>query len=336
MTHLPKKKILFAITKGNWGGAQRYVFDLATNLSKDEFEVTVALGAGDILKEKLEAAGIRVIEFSYWQRDIRIFDEIRSFFTLIKLFRTEKPDIVHVNSSKIGGLGSLAGRIARVPKIIFTAHGWPFWEDRTIISKSIIWFFSWLTALFSHKIICISKYDLSVAQRMPFIGEKAVLIYNGIGPMNLGTGAIIRNAFPKGSTITGTIGELNKNKNQITLIEAAKDNPSLCIAIVGEGEERTRLEKKIKEYHLEDRVKLFGFRPAHEVLRGFDRFALPSLKEGLPYVLIEAKMAGLPIDANRVGGIPEILDKDISEFSLSRMVSETISVYKSANVSENQ
>jgi glycosyltransferase involved in cell wall biosynthesis len=101
------------------------------------------------------------------------------------------------------------------------------------------------------------------------------------------------------------------------------------VAIVGEGEDRSRLEATIQEYGLESRVKLFGFIPALEVLRGFDVFALPSLKEGLPYVLIEAKAAGLPIVANRVGGVGEILDApDMNEFSLDRMVEKTIEVYR--------
>ena len=69
------------------------------------------------------------------------------------------------------------------------------------------------------------------------------------------------------------------------------------------------LEAKIKEYKLENRIKLFGYLPASEVLRGFDVFALPSLKEGLPYVLLEAKLAGLPIVANRVGDVAEILGR---------------------------
>jgi len=86
-------------------------------------------------------------------------------------------------------------------------------------------------------------------------------------------------------------------------------------------------EQKIKEYKLEDRVKLFGFLPAAVVLKGFDFFALPSLKEGLPYVLLEAKAAGLPIEANPVGGIPEILQGKIEDFSLERMVKETGALY---------
>ena len=76
-------------------------------------------------------------------------------------------------------------------------------------------------------------------------------------------------------------------------------------------------------------MKLFGFMPASEVLRGFDVFTLPSLKEGLPYVLLEAKAAGLPIVANRVGGIGEILDaKDMSDFSLAQMIEKTSALYR--------
>ena len=71
-----------------------------------------------------------------------------------------------------------------------------------------------------------------------------------------------------------------------------------------------------------------GFHWASEVLKGFDVFALPSIKEGLPYVLLEAKLAGLPIVANRVGGVEEILDaQSMEEFSLKRMVEKTVSVY---------
>lgn len=159
-------------------------------------------------------------------------------------------------------------------------------------------------------------------------GVHAVRIYNGITlPMTLGDGGIIRNAFTPNARITGTIGELNKNKNQIALIEKARNNPKLFVAIVGEGEERKHLEEKIWKYNLEKQVKLFGFMPAAEVLRGFDTFALPSIKEGLPYVLIEAKAAGLPIEANPVGGIPEILAGKIEDFTLERMVKETAALY---------
>jgi len=329
MAQPPQKKILFVITKANWGGAQRYVYDLATNLPKNEFDVSVAFGQEGLLAKKLRGSRIITFPINAMERDVSIGNDVKSFFELLRLFRAQKPDIVHLNSSKAGGIGALAARLASVPRIIFTAHGWPFWEHRNPISRGIIYFFSWLTGLLSHKIIVVSDYDLSVAQKMPFIAHKTIRIYNGINlHLPLGSGDVVRHSFPNGVRITGTIGELTKNKNQILLIEQAKKDPAMYVAIVGDGEDRLYLMKKIEEYGLKNRVKLFGFMLASEVLRGFDVFALPSLKEGLPYVLLEAKAAGLPIVANHVGGVPEILDsKDMEMFSLAHMLEKTFALY---------
>lgn len=324
-----KKKILYLITKATWGGAQRYVFDLATHLPKYEFESIVAYGQSGKLSKDVSRAGIETHAIPSLGRDVALFSDIASFFAILKYIRTTKPDVVHLNSSKAAALGALAARIAGVRNILFTVHGWPFGEKRSLMATVLIWKISWLTALLSHRVICVSDYDLHIAKRMPFIGKKARRIYNGIDlNMQFGSGEQIRNAFPIGAKITGTIGELNKNKNQQALIGEAKDKPDMHVAIVGDGEERSRLKASIMRHNLSERVKLFGFMPASEVLKGFDVFALPSLKEGLPYVLLEAKVAGIPIVANRVGGVGEILDaKDMSEFSLERMVEETVALY---------
>ncbi|HCR52400.1 TPA: hypothetical protein DIV48_01975 [Candidatus Kaiserbacteria bacterium] len=331
-----KKKILFVITKSNWGGAQRYVYDLATSLPKDKFDVKVVFGgtgeadaSQGVLAINLACAKIQGLYLKEFMRDISFFREPIVLITLINLFRREKPDIIHLNSSKAGGIGALAARLAGVKNIIFTVHGWPFLENRSFFAKFLIWFASWITILLCHKVICISTYDLDIAKRMPFASHKAILIHNGIVPMSLGSGEKIRKAFPPGAKIIGTIGELTHNKNQIQLIEKARARPDMYVAIVGFGEDWEMLESKIKEYGLEKRVKLFGFMRAEEALRGFDEFALPSLKEGLPYVLLEAKLAGLPIRANRVGGVGEILDaKDMDDFSLEKMVQKTIVLYR--------
>jgi glycosyltransferase involved in cell wall biosynthesis len=327
------KKVLFVITKSNWGGAQRYVFDLATHLPKESFDVTVALGGDGLLAQKLQATGTIIYHSAALGRDISFAKDLSSFFELYKLFKKEKPDIVHLNSSKAGGIGALAARLAGINKIIFTAHGWPFREQRTLVTRGALWLASWLTALLSTKVICVSNHDLRQARQMPFVGRKAVRIYNGIEAMQLGDGGVIRKAFPLPTGrqdpihITGTIGELTKNKNQIALLNKARKTASMYVAIVGEGEDRTMLERVIFEYGLNDRVKLFGFMPASQVLKGFDIFALPSLKEGLPYVLLEAKAAGLPVEANPVGGIPEILSGKTEDFTLERMVKETSALY---------
>lgn len=333
---MPEKKILFVITKSNWGGAQKYVYDLATALPKDQFEVVVALGgtgeAGastGLLAERLKTGGVRTIFLTAFTRDIYLFREFKAFFELWGVIKNEKPDVLHLNSSKAGGLGALAGRIAGIRRIIFTAHGFAHNEIRPVYQRALIWIASWLTILCADVTIVLSNYELKRAPVI-FSHRKIIAIHNGIDMhMQFASGEQIRNAFPPGVRITGTIGELTKNKNHISLIEQAKHKSDMYVAIVGEGEERRTLEAKIKKEGLSDRVKLFGFMPANEVLRGFDVFALPSLKEGLPYVLLEAKAAGLPIIANRVGGVGEILDaRDMSDFSLAQMVQKTVELYR--------
>lgn len=316
-----RKKILFVITKSNWGGAQRYVYDLATSLSKEEFEVSVAFGQPGLLAKKLQDAGISTHPIHSLMRDVSAISDLRSFFELYALFKKERPDIVHLNSSKAGGVGALAANLAHIKKIVFTIHGLPEDEARSALSRLVIKLATQLTVLMCDKVITVSKDNYTRVRG-------SILIYNGIRPMDFGTGEVVRQSFPKGAHIIGTVGELNHNKNHIALIEQARQDPTVHVAIVGEGELREMLEQKIREYGLVERVKLFGFLPAADVLKGFDSFALPSLKEGLPYVLLEARAAGLPIVANRVGGVSEILDaNDMQEFSLERMVEKTLAVY---------
>ena len=290
-----KKKVTYVITKSNWGGAQRYVFDLATNLPKDEFDASVVLGGDGALAQKLQEQNTAIYRSVSLGRDVSAGKDIKSFFELYRLFKRERPDVVHLNSSKAGGIGALAARVAGIKKIIFPVHGLPEDEPRGAVSRLLIKIATRLTFVLCDTVITVSKEN----QRRV---RGSVLIYNGVAPMQFGLGEKIRSAFPSGAKITGTIGELNKNKNQRALIEEAKNNPHMYVAIVGEGEDRATLEAKIRKYGLVSQVKLFGFLPAAEVMRGFDTFALPSLKEGLPYVLLEAKQAGLPSVANKDGG----------------------------------
>ena len=89
-----KKKILYIITKSNFGGAQRYVFDLASSLPENEFEPIVALGGSGeskakpgLLYNKLEESGIRTILVKNFMRDISFFKEPLVFFELYKIIK---------------------------------------------------------------------------------------------------------------------------------------------------------------------------------------------------------------------------------------------------------
>ena len=118
-------KILYVITKANWGGAQKYVYELATAMKERGHEVAVAYGTEGLLAERLGQAGIRTLPIGGLSRDIDAKAEVSAWRSLLSLIKEEQPDLVHVNSSK-GGLALIAARIAGIRRIIFTAHGWAF------------------------------------------------------------------------------------------------------------------------------------------------------------------------------------------------------------------
>lgn len=309
-----KIKILYVITKGNFGGAQRYVFDLATNLPKEEFDVTVAMGEGDALKERLEKLGIRTIKIIGLKRDINIFGEIISFFHLIKLFKEERPHIIHLNSSKVGAIGALAGRLTKVPKIIFTGHGWAFNEKRNIISRALIAFIHWLTIVATHTTIAVSKRIRDQISLFPFTKGKISIIHNGVSNIEFLSKEDARSELSdnKEGLWIGTISELHKNKGVDFIIKAfAKikaQHPDTHLYIIGGGEEEKNLKSLVKKHSLESQIHLLGFRDnASKYLKAFDIFTLTSRTEAFPYVPLEAGLAELPVIASRVGGIPEII-----------------------------
>ena len=85
----------------------------------------------------------------------------------------------------------------------------------------------------------------------------------------------------------------------------------LIFAVIGEGEERKNLESLIKKYSLENNFHLLGSKTdAHQYLKAFDLYVMPSVKEGLPYAILEAQAAGLKVIATKVGGLPEIVKKE--------------------------
>ncbi len=331
-------KVLYIITKGVWGGAQRYVYDLATALQVNGTEVVVACGAGEELPERLASANIRTVRLESLGRDVNPLADWQSFRDLYQLYKIERPDVVHLNSSKIGGLGALAVRIFNLEcklkakscklKAVFTAHGWAWNEERPAWQRWTIKFISWLTIMLCHRVIVIAKREQEQALAMPLVSARKIrLIYNGLGDANFLTkdqarrGLIARGDLPLSPTENtvwiGTIAELHRNKGlsdglealrTLSLGEGRGEAKNWVWLIIGEGEERERLAKQIKALGLERQVYLLGQIPeAARWLKAFDLFLLPSRKEGLPYVILEAGLARRAVLASQAGGIPEII-----------------------------
>ena len=317
------KKILFVITKSNWGGAQRYVYELATHFKSTGANVAVAFGgtgeasaSEGLLAERLAEAGVRTIFLKSFTRDMSLVRDIRAFSELRNIIRAGKPDILHLNSSKAGGIGGFAGRIARVPRIIFTAHGWPHREARNGVVRTLIWIASWITILLSHRVIAVSQCDRREAPVI-FSRRKIVSIYNGIDSNKpllkkerarstlYDLAPHLEIAVPR----IVCIGELTRNKAYDLLLPAFTrvTTPFSCI-IMGDGEEHAKIRERIQALQLDSKVACVGFvAEASMLLSGADMLVLPSRKEGFPFVLLEAGHASLAVVATDTGGIRELI-----------------------------
>ncbi len=309
-----KSTCLYIITKSVWGGAAKYVYDLATHLSKDEFRVLIAAGGQGKFAQKIKQANIPYYQINNFQRTINPFKDFFAFFEILGLLFQLRPDVIHVNSSKAGGLVGLAARIAsRKTRLIFTVHGWAFNEDRPNWQIFLIKIFSKLTALFYDKIICVSKYDQQIAIKNKIApANKLVTIHNGIDikaisflSQQQAQKKLLGRTSP---LVIGTIAEWTKNKGLVYLIKAAGQ---FDLVLIGSGENPDKekmyqLAKKHKNIHLIEFID-----QAVSYLKAFDIFVLPSLKEGLPYTILEAMAAQIPIVATKVGGVPEMLSSNL-------------------------
>ena len=268
------------------------------------------------LVDRLKIASITVHSINSLSRDVDFLKDIKSFFEIIKVVKKNRPDIVHLHSSKIGGLGALAARICGVKTIVFTAHGTPFKEDRFFVINFILRIFSYITVILAHKTICVSN---SVYNSYPklFVSKKCFVVHNGISE-----GIYLERQFAQeklniktthGELVIGTISELHPNKGLLYLCKAVKmlyeNGITVWLHILGGGEQRTKLADYIEKNDLTGQIFLHGFiADASSYLKAFDVFVLSSINEGLPYVLLEAGLAELAVVATDVGGVPEIIE----------------------------
>lgn len=318
-----KKKVLFCITKGNFGGAQKYVFDLAVNLPTNKFESVVVIGEGELLSKKLEQKDIRTIKIDELAREIDSKKDWRGLKKLIKIIREEKPDIIHFNSSKIGFLGSLAvlyikflnllGISKLKFKSIFTSHGWAFNEKhRSFFSKLTFYVAHYITVFVCNTTIAVSNKTRKNINFLPFINNKIKVIYNGIDTKDI----VEENKTIERTTddiVLVSLSELHKNKGIDTAIKAISLLPQKILSqikyfVTGDGEEKEILQRLVEDLNLRDKVIFLGFvENAKSLIPKADIFIMPSRTENLPFALLEAGVCGKPIVATSVGGIPEVI-----------------------------
>ncbi len=315
-----KYKILRIVTNADnelSGGVANHVYRLSTKINRKKFVTTVACGRGKNLISKLEREKVKVISIPTL---VRNSSPIHDFLTLIKLYRIIRNgnyDIVATHSTKAGLLGRVAAYLAKAPIIIFTAHGFIFNEPSSYFKKQLFIFIEWLGAKFSHKILTVSNYDKKNAVfNQVSKAYKLETIYNGIdvAKFDQNDGGKNKEALnlSEHSIVIGSVANFYPNKGLQYLIEGLpeliKMHPNMSLLLAGDGPLKSELMKRAKKLGLADKILFLGYvNNIPQVIDVFDVFVLPSLKEGFPWVILEAMASRKAIVATEVGGIPEMI-----------------------------
>ncbi len=316
-----KIKLCQVITQTHFGGAQKYICDIVNNLD-DDFDITIAFGEGDEqeLKKYISNDSVKFIKLKYLRRNINIFRDKLTFWELLLFFKKNKFDVIHCHSSKAGLLSSMAGKFAGVKKVIYTAHGWVFKENLNFFKKLLYIFLEKFGAKFKDKIICVSQNDYNLAIDKKITKKsKLELIYNGVKLENnfLEAGDARKFIFDKinikddSQKIIGTISNLYKNKGIEYLIESTiklnEKYKNLIFIIIGSGPEEKSLKYLTKNLMLNNVYFLGSIDSANRYLKAFEIFTLTSIKEGLPYTLIEALHARISVICSNLESLTEII-----------------------------
>lgn len=320
---MPKVKLLLLVTQSHWGGAQKYVYDLARGLPKN-YDVTVAAGSDGPLLKLLQQKGVKTWEIPELVRPISPVSDLRALLKIYRKLKEENFDIIHTNSSKAGVIGRLAGKLSGTKGVTYTVHGLVLNEPLSIPTKSIYWVMEKLGAVCSGKIIAVSKKDQDSVDSYKLKNKGQVeVIPVGIGPIQV--------PQQKHQSLTvGTIANFYPTKGYKYYLPAIsqvlKVHPEVRFVIVGRGPEEEFIKHEIKNLLIESAVSIVD-RPtgAVEELGSFDIFVLPSVKEGMPYTILEAMQAKLPIIATIVGGIPEQIEDGKSGLLVPSRSSQALS-----------
>ncbi|MDP2951311.1 MAG: glycosyltransferase, partial [bacterium] len=295
-------KILYLITQSDMGGAQKYVFDLTCGF-KNEFELIVAAGKGtnelfSFLKEKK----INHLKLNHLSR---LPNPLKAFLAVLeirRLLKKEKPNILHLNSTTAGFLGSLAVLGLKIkPKVVYTVHGWAFLEPG-IVKQKLFYLFEKITSKIKNKFIVLSNYEKQVALKKKISKENQLeIIPNGINNLTFLNKEQAREKLnlPSNVILVGTIANAYKAKGLKYLLKAHALALNYQLVIIGDGPEKKKLQKQFPLSNFLEKIE-----NASKYLKAFDIFCLPSVKEGFPFALLEAMQAQLPIIATKVGAIP--------------------------------
>lgn len=323
-TNVPKKiKIARIITRMDLGGAQHVVLDLSRGLNPTLFEQIVITGdGGSLLPELQEIPSIRHFVVRALDRRIGIgglWSDLKAVRSICDLLRQERPDIVHTHTPKAGIVGRWAARLARVPKIVHTYHGFGFSAQHPRWQRTLYTGLERCTARITDHFVVVSERNRLQAEEYGILArDRCEVIRSGIDftrfqgirvdkpqkKMELG--------ISPSDKVVGVVASLTPAKGLHYFLDSARkircEMPNVLFVMVGDGALRPQLKEQIRRLRLEDAVRMLGWRQdIPELLPVFDVFLLTSLWEGLPRAIVEALLSGIPVVASNVDGIAEVV-----------------------------
>jgi len=310
-------RVLHVIDSGGLYGAEVMLLHLMEAQVRLGLEpVLVSIGSPGCGEKPVEVEarrrGLRVVPFR-----MRPGPNWVGAFNILRFARCEEFELLHSHGYKGNILfGLLPKKLRRLP-VVTTLHGWTWTGGLTRM-----WIYELLDALslrFIDRVVVVNQAMRSHPRLQFRRNARLMVIENGI-PLAVPAQAQNEPALDprilayarKGFTVVA-VGRLSREKGFDLLLEAVaglvSQGKDIRLLIMGEGGLRESLLAQASELGISDRLLMSGYIPdAGRYLSRFGCFAIPSLTEGLPMVLLEAMAAGVPIVASRVGGMPEVLE----------------------------
>ena len=306
-----------------------HVVHLAEALDPTRFRTRLITGRitedeGDMTYYARER-GVEVTEITGMSRLLSPLGDLRSFLTLLRIFRRERPKIVHTHTAKAGTVARLAAMAAGVPVIIHTFHGHVL--GGLYFSRLKTRFFLAIErrlARATDRLIVLTHAqarEMAEGLRVAPMDQFAVIPLG----LNLQPFADVDRAAARSrlraelgigedSPVVGIVGRMVPVKNHPLLFDAmtrlkGRMDPAPHLIVVGSGERERALRAYVSDKGLDGVVHWLGWRKdLPQVFPAFDVTALTSFDEGTPVSLIESLASGTPVVSLAVGGVPEILE----------------------------
>jgi glycosyltransferase involved in cell wall biosynthesis len=316
----PAQLSILLVVESSAGGTGRHVLDLAHGFIKRGHRVHLAHSTGRIdglFRERLA----RIQGLSCLALPMRTQPHPADWFTIRTLRRLNAEhgpfDIVHGHSSKGGALARLVA--FGTAKAFYTIHGLNSMDPglSRLKRKSYVTI-ERILARFTEGIIAVSPEESRAAHSVGLGRSRIRTIPNGLDDLELAARPMARRTIGAGddAIVVGFVGRLVEQKAPEILLQAfaiaSAIVPNARLAIVGDGPLREQLVTLSTQLEIAEKVIWLGERDARTVLSGFDLFALSSRKEGLPYVVLEAMWAGLPVVATSTAGVEILVEPGLN------------------------